>query len=197
MGVGRKGNQYDSNDCNRARVDDVERVTNGGSCQGSVANYDIPVVDGDVEPTIIDDQLHHRDDNKENVSLDKDHTEAADMYHASGTACESSSDVGITVMTASNSPIHRRLDKYSICVFCMKSYAKVSWHFFTAYSQEKDVQAVFACLSGSTERKLLMMKLSNRGAFAHNCNVLRENKWFSHPIQKTIKTRQYLQLPSM
>jgi hypothetical protein len=158
-------------------MESVPTTEHGGQNDGVSTNSPIDAgetMDGEHGPP---------NDNEDSRQIDQDE-EPPVTCGAFGNGRENASNVGITVMIATNSPGHRRWDKYGICVFCMKSYAKLSWHFFAVHYQEPDVKAAFASRPGSKERRLLMMKLANRGTYAHNCKVLQENSGILIPYRR-------------
>jgi hypothetical protein len=158
-------------------MESVPTTEHGGQNEGVSTNSPIDAgetTDGEHGPP---------NDNEDSRQIDRDE-EPPVTCGAFGNGRENASNVGITVIIATNSPGHRRWDKYGICVFCMKSYAKLSWHFFAVHYQEPDVKAAFASRPGSKERRLLMMKLANRGTYAHNCKVLQENSGILIPYRR-------------
>ncbi|KAM4592751.1 uncharacterized protein PAE49_003226 isoform 2-T2 [Odontesthes bonariensis] len=81
----------------------------------------------------------------------------------------------ITVKMSSNTA-HQRIYKRNYCLYCEKSYTKITRHLKQKHSDKPDVAKALAHKEGSPMHCLLMTKVRNMGNYHHNCSVLSSGK---------------------
>jgi len=96
----------------------------------------------------------------------------------------SSAEPAIKVLLANNRGGRRKWDKYNYCLYCMQPYPKLSQHFYARHITEPGVKEAFSFAKRSSERKLLLMKLTNQGDFAHNMKVLSTGRGVLIPFRR-------------
>ena len=92
----------------------------------------------------------------------------------------------ITVATASNTRDHRKWDKYNYCVFCQKPFPKLPIHFSKKHFTKPEVTEVFSYVKKSRARQVLLMKLTNKGDYEHNTEVLKAGQGVLIPYRRPV-----------
>jgi hypothetical protein len=102
-----------------------------------------------------------------------------------------SAQPSVTVLTANNHGGIRKWDKQNYCIYCMKPFSKLALHFEQKHFTETAIKQAFSLPKKSTERKLLLMKLTNDGDYAHNTEVLKNGKGVIVPYRRPAEEVDY------
>ncbi|KAL4221113.1 hypothetical protein ACF0H5_019373 [Mactra antiquata] len=78
-------------------------------------------------------------------------------------------------------------DKKHVCIYCMNHYAKLARHLEQVHSTEFEVKKALAYDKNSAERKQVWRDIMNKGDFAHNANVLQNQKGEIIPFKRPSK----------
>ncbi|XP_026195542.1 uncharacterized protein LOC113148187 isoform X2 [Anabas testudineus] len=85
--------------------------------------------------------------------------------------------VTVTVKTCKKKEDNKRSwDKKHYCLYCGQPHSKISRHLQRKHTEIKDVAYAFSFPLGSSERKVLLEQLRNKGDFKHNAKVLKKGR---------------------
>lgn len=79
----------------------------------------------------------------------------------------------------------RSWDKKHFCIYCTKPFTKLPKHWEQKHKTEPDIKKAMSYKKGSEQRKLIFLKLRNRGDYLHNFGTYRQQKGMIVTVKAT------------